>query len=318
MRALLALAAAACAAGEPELPGVRVLEHGRLRAEVMDPAAPDRYNRGVRFASVAAVLRASLDGRPFLYAPTAHDPVADHGGLASEFDLCIPGGPREHLPPGWLEAPQGGGFLKIGVGILRKQGRDYHLFHQPPLLVAAATTVDWQPARAGFVQELPPTDGWAYRLEAEVELRDPEIRIAWRLANTGARAFATRTYAHNFIRFGAHDVGPGYELSFPYPIAVSGALPEQTVLERAVRFDARIPTWVNLEIPWPDGYAGANDCTVAHREAGLALTCSTSLPGERTAVHARADYLSPEQFIRLDLAPGAEARWTRTWRCELR
>ncbi|MBN8527063.1 MAG: hypothetical protein J0M02_17140, partial [Planctomycetes bacterium] len=283
----------------------------------MDPASPERYNRGARFAAVAAVLRASLDGRDVLYAPADHDAIADHGGLASEFDLCIPGGPRELLPPGWLEAPEGGGFLKIGVGILRKQGRDYHLFHQPQILVAAQTAVAWRDDGARFVQTLPATDGWAYRLEVDLALRAPEMRMDWRLANTGTRAFTTRTYVHNFIRFGDHDVGPGYELSFPGPIAVTGATAAQTVLERAIRFDARIPTWVNLEIA-QQGAAGGSVCTVAHAGAGMSLLCSTSLPCERVAVHARAAYLSPEQFVRIELAPGAEASWTRSWRIEAR
>lgn len=317
MRPVALLLAVACGCAAEQLPGTRVLVDGRLRAEVMDPASPERYNRGARFAAVAAVLRASLDGRDFLYAPADHDSIADHGGLASEFDLCIPGGPRELLPPGWQDAPEGGGFLKIGVGILRKQGKDYHLFHQPEVLVAAPTVVEWRSAGASFVQTLPATDGWAYRLEVDLALRAPEIRMDWRLANTGTRAFTTRTYVHNFIRFGDHDVGPGYELSFPHAIVVTGANPEQSVLERSIRFDARIPTWANLEIAMP-GHTGASTCTVAHVGAGMSLLCSTSLPCERIAVHARAGYLSPEQFIRLEVPPGGEARWTRSWRCELR
>lgn len=317
MKAVLLVLAVACGAGEAQLPGTRLLADGQLRLEVMDPAAPDRYNRGVRFAPLAAVLRANLAGREFLYAPLKHDPLADHGGLANEFDLCIPGGPREHLPPGWREAGEGGGFLKIGVGILQKKGADYHLFHQPAVLATAATEVRWEASNAVFTQTCPLSDGLAYRLQADLSVRDPVITVAWRLENTGTRAFTTRTYCHNFLRFDDRDAGPGYELSFPYPITVAGALAEQRVLERAIRFDARIPTWVNLEIAWPAGYDGANTCTLSHPEVGMALHSTTSLPGERTAVHARAGYIAPEQFIRLDLAPGAQVSWTRSWRFEL-
>lgn len=313
----LVLAAALAAAGD-ELPGTRVLADGRLRIEVMDPAAPDRYNRGVRFATVAAVLRATCAGRSFLHAPLRHDPLDDHGGLASEFDLCIPGGPPERLPPGWREAPEGGGFLKIGVGVLRKHGDSYHLFHRPPLVEAAATSVVWGPSSAAFTQVCQGVDGYAYSLGAVVTVRDPEVEIAWTLANTGAKAFTTHTYAHNFLRFDDRDAGPGYELSFPYPITVSGANPEQTVGADVIRFTARIPTWVNMEVAWPAGYASANTCVLSHPEAGMSLACTTSRSGEPVAIHARAAYISPEQFVRLDLGPGASASWTRTWRFSVR
>lgn len=318
MRIAWALLPVALVAAEEQLPGTRILTDGRLRAEVMDPAAPDRYNRGVRFAVPAAVLRATYAGRSFLHAPLQHDPIGDHGGLASEFDLCIPGGPPEHLPPGWREASEGGGFLKIGVGVLRKQGKDYHLFHRPAVIAAAETTVEWGDATASFSQTCPGADGYAYELSALVTLHDPEIAIAWTLVNTGSKAFVTRTYAHNFLRFDDHDAGPGYELAFPYPLSVSGANPEQHVAGQSILFDARIPTWVNMAVAWPADYAGANSCVLSHPEAGMALTCTTSMPSDVVAIHARAAYISPEQFVRLDLAPGARAGWTRTWRFAVR
>jgi hypothetical protein len=314
---LLALLVLTCQA-EEQLPGTKILGDGRLRIEVMDPASPERYNRGVRFATVAAVLRATYAGHSFLHAPAKHDPVDDHGGLASEFDLCIPGGPREHLPPGWREASEGGGFLKIGVGVLRKQGKDYHLFHHPALLSPASTTVIWEASRATFTQTCQGVDGYAYELGAVVTVRDPEITIDWNLANTGSTAFATRTYAHNFLRFDDHDAGPGYELAFPFPIAVSGANPEQRVAGQIVQFTSRIPTWVNMAIAWPADYVGANSCVLSHPEAGMSLTCTTSLSSDLIAIHARAAYISPEQFVRLELAPGVQATWSRTWRFAVR
>jgi hypothetical protein len=300
------------------LPATHSLADGRLHIEVMDPTASDRYNRGVRFTNVAAVLRATYAGQSFLYAPAKHDPIADHGGLASEFDLCIPGGPAEHLPPGWSEAAEGGGFLKIGVGVLEKKGKTYHLFHQPRLLQAADTTVVWQDSSAVFTQVCAGSDGYAYELGATLTVHDPAIVIDWSLANTGAKAFTTRTYTHNFLRLADRDAGPGYVLSFPYPITVQGALAEQTVGARDIAFTARIPTWVNMVVAWPQAYQGENTCTLSHPEAGLSLTCATSMACDELAIHARAGYISPEQFIRLSLAPGDRATWTRTWTLNVR
>jgi hypothetical protein len=43
------------------------------------------------------------------------------------------------------------------------------------------------------------------------------------------------------------------------------------------------------------------------------MLCETSLPGLRTDIHARAGYVSPEQFIELTLAPGETRSWKRTY-----
>ena len=311
---LLVLAVALAGGEAASLPGARVLVHGPLRIEVMDPAAPDRYNRGVRFCPLAAVLRATLGGHEFLFAPPEHDPVDDHAGLASEFDLCIPGGPPGDLPPGWAEAAPGGGFLKIGVGVLEKGGEPYHLFQHPCLLVPAVTTATWTADGAGFAQTCAGSDGRAYALAAALRLSDDGLEVAWHLENTGRLPFTTRHYVHNFLRFDGRDVGPGYVLSFPYPIVASGLAPEQTAEAQAIRFAGRIPRWVNIEVPWPAGWSGENRLELAHPEAGLAVVCITSIPGLRTAVHARPQYVAPEQFVALALAPGEARTWVRSWR----
>lgn len=310
----LILATALLAGAENRLPGTRLLANDHLTVQVMDPDAPDRYNRGVRFTPVAAVLRAELGGRDYLFSPAQHDPIADHGGLAAEFDLCIPGGPTEDLPPGWKEAEVGGGFLKIGVGVLAKERQPYHLFRNPKALALATTTVTWEPAAARFHQQCPGVDGYAYELWAEVTLEESSIVVDWRLANTGSKPFITRQYSHNFIRLDDADVGPDYVLSFPYDITVTGLLPEQEAGTREIRFVRTIPRWVNLEVPWPAGYTGENKVTLTHTGKNMAITCTTSIPGIRTAVHARAPYCSPEQFVALPLAPSAEMRWQRSYR----
>ncbi|MCK6490916.1 MAG: hypothetical protein L6R48_21905 [Planctomycetes bacterium] len=312
--ALLWLLAAALAAEEPARhAGARVLERDGLRLEVMDPDAPERYHRGVRFTPLAAVLRASRGGHEFLYNPIEHDPQDDHAGLAAEFDLCIPGGPAADLPPGFAAAPVGGSFLKVGVGVLRKHAPDYHLFHRPPLVAAAATTAAWEAARVLYRQDCRGPGDLAYRLDALLRLEDGGVvAVDWTLANTGSAAFATRQYSHNFLRFDGHDVGPGYELTFPHPVACSPLNPEQRLDGSTIRFEAPIPTWLNAQVEAPPGVAAA--CTLAFPAAGLSTTCTTSIPIQHTAIHARAGYVAPEQFVRLELAPGEARSWTRSYR----
>lgn len=292
--------------------GAFALDNGVVRLEVMQPDHPQRYHTGARFTPLAAVLRATMAGHEFLFNPTAHDPVGDHAGLASEFDLCVPGGPAQELPPGYAEAGVGDGFLKIGVGVLQKQRQTYSLFQNCPVLARAQTTLQQQQTQAVYEQDCAGVAGYAYHLRVELRLEQNRIRTDWTLKNTGSKPLTTRQYCHNFLRFDAHDVGPGYRLMFPYPIRPSGLLPQQRLEENAVVFAERIPKWVNLRMEYPADYRGENRCRLEHSPSGLGVELITSLPGLYTAVHARAPYIAPEQFVLLALQPGEQVSWTRT------
>lgn len=294
--------------------GSRILTSGGLVLEVMDPAHPQRYNRGMRFTPLAAVLGARLDGEDFLFNPVRHDPVSDHAGLAAEFDMVAPGDPDAWMPPGYLEAPAGGGFVKIGVGVLRKQKDRYSLFQQPALLEPAVTTVEWQPAGAAFRQTCAGVNGYAYELRAELTMHDSAATVEWKLSNTGKKEIVTRQYTHNFFRLGGRDTGAGCVLEFPYDLQASGLEAQQRQTGREIRFLGPVSPWVNFVVPYPADYAGPNRCTLRRADTGQFVTCETSLPGLRTAVHARAGYISPEQFVEIRLAPGAAAAWTRSYR----
>jgi len=112
----------------------------RLRLEIADPVDPDRYYRGLRFSPVAAILQATWDGKDCLFAPVEHDPLRDNGGLAMEFDLSNPA-----WPPGFAEAGEGGEFVKIGVGILKRQGERYAPWIDYEVVRLARTTAECAP-----------------------------------------------------------------------------------------------------------------------------------------------------------------------------
>lgn len=310
----LALACAICMvarlAADPPV-AVHTLASDQLTLQVMDPTAADRYNRGVRFCPLAVVLAASLDNHDFLYHPAAHNVIDDHAGLPAEFDLCIPGGPATDLPPGYAEAKIGDGFLKIGVGVLAKQATPYNLFLHPVLLVPATTTATWSPDHASFRQTCPGVNGYAYALTADLRVEAATVTVAWSLTNTGTRPFVTRQYIHNFIRCDNHDVGPDYVLSFPYDYLAQGLEAGQRQRGRDLEFLARIPTWVNLLVPYPADYRGPNTCVLRQLASHQQITFTTSIPSIHTAIHARPAYIAPEQFIELHLAPSETLTWHR-------
>jgi hypothetical protein len=295
-------------AAEPAHKGSRILQSQDLVVEVMEPNHPERYNRGVRFTPVAAVLRVAMNGDEFLTNPVEHNPITDHAGLAAEFDLLTPNG-----PPGFAEAEEGEGFVKIGVGVLKKSGRQYGFWNQYEPIDLATTTVKWGKATADFHQASDGANGYAYELSARVEARGRQVVVEWKLANTGTKPFETHHYAHNFFSFNGLPVGPDYVLSFPYDYKATGLAEEQKQLGRDIQFIAEIPKAVNIEVKYPEQYEGANELTVRHTTGGHTIHCVTSIAGIRTAVHAHKRALCPEQFVALSLEPGEKTQWTRTY-----
>lgn len=310
--ALLLVAGGARAQEGATHPDAVVLDNGTLRVEVMQPEGERRYNRGTRFANIAAVLSVRHQGREYLYNPQKHDPLEDHAGLAAEFDLCVPGGPAGDMPPGYHAAVPGEGFLKIGVGVLRKEEQPYSLFQRSAVIAPARTECDWSAQGAQFTQSAGPVKGYAYELGARIELVQNRLVVHWTLKNSGTKSFITRQYIHNFFRFGDHDSGTGYELLFPYPIAPTGLEEGQDATERSIIFARAIPRWVNISVPYPPDYTGENRLTLRH-PVGQEISFQTSRRGIYTAIHARAPYIAPEQFIELKLAPGETAEWTREY-----
>ncbi len=293
----------------PMHPGSRMLASDRLAVEIMDPADPNRYYRGVRFTPVAAVIRARYDGREFLFHQAQPDPLLDVAGLFAEFDLIGD-------PPGFSQAAIGEPFVKIGVGALSKTEPSYKFFLQYPVVQLAETRVRWGPQTAEFEQTpAPAVNGFSYRLSAEASVHGRTLLIVWKLTNTGSKVLGTRQYLHNCFIFDNLPVGPNYLVTLPFDFTARKLQAQQRQEGRTVLFSETIPKKkaVNIEIDYPTDYTGANTVEVSHPPTGMSVECETSLPGERIALHAAVNYMCPEQFISLSVSPGQSQQWSRQY-----
>lgn len=308
----------------PAHQGTRLLKSGKLVVEIDDPAAAahNRYNRDARrFSPVAMVLRAQFDGKEYFYSPLdggAYDRV---GGAPMEFDL---GENVMNKPPGFAEAVEratngSGDFLKIGVGILRKDNSVYRWEHDYPAVELAATQATWDARgdQVTFRQTLTGTaNGYAYELEETLQVRDPKMIMQYRLRNTGRKRFTTEQYLHNFLVFADQAVGPHYEVHLPYHFQLQGdpgpairRTPGQDVLE----FWKAVPSAVKFRVTTPPGYSGPNALTVTQTDVGQSLGIEASLPSQAVDLWCTDRQLSPEMLVAVALDPGQEKQWTRTY-----
>lgn len=319
-------------AGQP-LPvhaGTRILRSGSLVVELGDPeSAEARWNQGLRFSPVANVLRAQLHGREFLYSPVSGGALTYLGGLPMEFDIGQEAFQPD--PPGYNEGKSGDPFLKIGVGILRRNASAYNFSTNYEVVELAHTTVTWQDDRAHFVQTLAGSaNGYSCRLEEDVIVKNDRIIMNYRLQNTGTRTFTTEQYLHNFLCFSNRPVGPNVRLSFPYDFTTSPAValwqPPTRVRPFAIAASPTVVRVANMieymdaasSVPkiWvykPEGYAGPERFAVEHLDTQQRIVIETSIPAAYVGIWTTDYQVSPEQFIQITLAPDEEIEFTRTY-----
>jgi hypothetical protein len=323
---------AAPAAGQP-LPvhaGTRILRSGSLVVEVGDPESAEcRWNKGLRFSPVANVLRAQLDGREFLYSPVNGGALTYLGGLPMEFDIGQEAFQPD--PPGYNEGNNGAPFLKIGVGILRRNASAYNFSSNYPVVELAHTTVTWQEDRAHFVQTLTGSaNGYSCHLEEDLIVKNDRIIMKYRLQNTGTKTFTTEQYLHNFLCFSYRSVGPNVRLSFPYdfttsptvtpwqpparvrPFAIAAA-PTVVRIANMIEYMETVSSVPKIWVYKPEGYVGPERFAVEHLDTQQRMVIETSIPAAYVGIWTTNYQVSPEQFVLITLAPDEEIEFTRTY-----
>ncbi len=319
---------------QPVHAGTRILHSGGLIVEVGDPDSPDcRWNQGLRFSPVANVIRVQLDDRDFCYAPASGGALGFMGGLPMEFDIGQE--PFQPDPPGYNEGSNGSAFIKIGVGILRRNSSAYNFSSTYQAVELARTATTWQSDRANFVQTLSGTaNGYSYRLAEDVIVKNDRIIMDYVLTNTGTRTFTTEQYLHNFLTFAQRNVGPNYRVYFPYAMTASPELrqwepPVWMLAGRGFKWVDNNPSMVSLEnmvlytqtissVPktWiykPDDYLGPDTIAVEQSDLGQRVIIDSSLRSAYVGIWTTSYQVSPEQFVIITLAPGEQAEFTRTY-----
>jgi hypothetical protein len=276
-----------------------------LALSVMLPDAEKGYYRAARFDPSGLIARAAFAGRtvfgPFRDPP---DPANNDNvvGPADEFDM--------DSPPGFADAPVGGEFVKIAVGVLRKAAEKY-VFHKPQIVVERPPwTVTRGPGWIAFRQDLRHGPwGYAYTKRITLDAGGPGFVLAHTLANTGEWTIDTTVYNHNFILLDDRPVGPAYRVTFPFEVRPRGAKGpvEFRGHDLVIAEPLKGSIWTALAGSSPA--ADENRVTVAHRETGTAVVITGDRPLVEWRFYAEKTAACPEPFIRIMVEPGKSESW---------
>ena len=250
----------------------------------------------------------------FLAIPftTAEDPSSKDinflgKGLFNEFGI--------NSPLGFEETPMGGWFHKIGVGLLKKEHKEY-LFHRNHLIKPAYFDITCEDQKIIIVCKSEPVNGYCYELKKEISISENSFTIDYLLHNTGEKKIVTDEYVHNFIAINNALVDKDYLLKFPFPlhpILFDETVNSENKVEigndsisfnenpRKQFFFSNLTGGKELEAEW----------TLINLKANLGMKEIGSFKTDKINLWGWRHVISPELFFKISVDPKKTIEWSR-------
>lgn len=228
-------------------------------------------------------------------------------GLYNEFGITS--------PIGFEETPMGGWFHKIGIGLLKKEHKNY-LFHRNHLIKPANFDITYQDQKIIIVCKSESVNGYSYILKKEITVSENSFTIDYSLHNTGEKKIITDEYVHNFMAINNALIGEDYTLKFPFQINPS--LFDETVnSENKVEigsdnisfnetpkkqfFFSNLTGGKELEAEW----------ALTNLKANLGIKEIGSFKTDKINIWGWKHVISPELFFKISAASKETIEWSR-------
>ncbi|MDX5583748.1 MAG: hypothetical protein QNK20_02305 [Aureibaculum sp.] len=220
-------------------------------------------------------------------------------------------------PIGYDEIKEGEWFHKIGVGILKKDGKDYD-FSKSYEINPAEFNVTTESNKIIIDCKSQFINGYSYILKKEIELFESSFMIQYSLHNTGENTIRTNEYNHNFLAINKDLIGSHYILKLPFKIrpALFGEAvnPEGKVEvgENEITFNntpkeqfffSNLSGNENVDASWE----------LINTKSKIGISEKASFKTTKVNLWGWKHVISPELFFDIDLKPGHTVEWLRTY-----
>jgi hypothetical protein len=306
------------------------IANGQIRARLYLPDARRGFYRGTRFDWSGVISSLEYQGHHY-YGPWFDrlDPqVRDFAYVGTEIvagPCSAMTGPAEEFKSngtalGWDEAKPGGTFIKIGVGVLRKDSEPYSYTKLYEIVNPGTWTVAPRNDAVEFTHDLTdPATGYGYLYAKTVRLKPgkPEMILEHRLKNTGRRTIQSTVYNHNFLVLDKQPPGPDFTITVPYPIQairppdknLAEIRGNQIVYRQALTGQDVVQTTLPGFRPDPRDHA----IHIENAKVGAGLNITSDRPLSSHALWSIRSVLSMEPFIAMTIEPGGEFTWQTTY-----
>ena len=306
------------------------ISNGQIQVKLYLPDAQNGYYRGTRFDWSGVIISLKYHGHEY-YGPwfNSVDPKVHDYRFAGPELIASPcsaaSGPVEEFQTnrtalGWDEAKVGGTFIKIGVGVLRKDANKYDYVKQYELVDPGKWTVKRRRDSVEFTQELTdPSSGYGYIYRKTVRLVEgkPEMVLEHSLKNTGRRTIRSRVYNHNFLVLDHQPPGPDFKIELPFKIQVAHPPdPEMAAIRgNQVVYLKTLQKEEVVQIPMA-GFSDSpqdNQVRIENRKVGAGMLITGDHPLVHLNLWSIRTVLAMEPFIAMTIEPGKTFTWKMSY-----
>jgi hypothetical protein len=297
-----------------------------LHARLYLPDAHQGFYRGTRFDWSGIVSSLEYKGHNYYgewytrVDPRVHDfEFRGDEIVASTCSGIV--GPVEEFKTGdnalgFDEAKVGGTFIKIGVGVLRKENEKYDVYDQYEIVDPGKWTVKTHSDSIEFTHELTdPATGYGYFYRKTVRLipGKPEMVLEHHLKNTGRRPIGTSVYNHNFLVLDRQTIGPDFKVSVPFQIH-SLQPPNPGVAELRGNQFIYLKTLADRDVVYVPLLGSSdspkdNEVRIENRRVGAGMVIRGNRPLSHMSLWSIRSVLAVEPFIDMTIEPGREFDW---------
>ncbi len=306
------------------------ISNGQIQVKLYLPDAKHGYYRGTRFDWSGEIISLKYHGHEY-YGPWFNGvdaKVHDYRFAGPEIiasPCSAASGPVEEFQTngtalGWDEAKVGGTFIKIGVGVLRKDSSHYDYVRQYEMVDPGKWTVKRRRDSVEFTQELTdPSSGYGYIYRKTVRLIEgkPEMVLEHSLKNTGRRTIRSRVYNHNFLVLDHQPPGPDFKIELPFKIQpVHPPDPEMAEIRgNQVVYLKALQNEEVVQIPM-SGFSDSpkdNEIRIENRKVGAGMLITGDHPLVHLNLWSIRAVLAMEPFITMTIEPGKEFTWKMSY-----
>jgi hypothetical protein len=301
----------------------RDISNGIVSAKVYLPGENGFY-RGTRFDRAGVVAHATYKGTDYgqywfsSTSPAVHDFAWQNGQVTVSTASGAAGPSEEFTTIGFDEAGKGGRFLKIGVGILKRDTDTYDFVHTYPVLNEGKRGFSATKDSVRLTQDLSDQEtGYGYSYVKTVKLTPgkPQMVIEHVLKNTGKKDLVTSVYCHNFL-----SLSPGNEnivLTAPFTLVAGKPLAPDAaqVSGKTLKYLRAVKEGESVTSPFT-GFSDKvsdYDFKVVNSKTGFGQRIRADQPLARINFWSIRTTFSWEPYIAISLKPGETKRWTYTY-----
>jgi hypothetical protein len=303
------------------------ISNGIVTAKVYLPGPGGLY-QGTRFDRTGVVAKATYKGQNYgqywfsSYSPAVHDFVWQNGQVTVSTASGAAGPVEEFTTVGYDEAGASGQFLKVGVGILKRDAAAYDFVHTYPVVNEGKRTASSTKTSVRLTHELSDADtGYGYSYVKTVRLvpGKAQMVIEHELKNTGSKTIDTAVYCHNFLTLSTDNSAGNENVAITAPFNIKAAKPftpgAAEVSGKTIRYLRAVKEGESVTSPI-SGFGTTvsdYDFKVVNTKSGFGQRIRADQPLSRINFWSIRTNVSWEPYIAILLKPGESKKWTYTY-----